>query len=71
MSSKASHQELSLEPRVKRARDQHITTCGERLTPEYTASVAEHGRTDLGLHPVHAIFTIVLHLLATTATNSS
>lgn len=42
VSSKTSQVELSFEARVKRAHDKNISTSGERLTPEYTATVTKH-----------------------------
>ena len=62
MSGVAAQQELSFQWRLEGARHKNVSPCGERLPPEDTTTVPKHRRTNLRLHRVNAILTVVFHL---------
>jgi len=62
VTSKAAQMKLSLESRIKRARDDNVAAGGERLAPENIATVAKRRRANFSVHRVDAVFTIVFHL---------
>ena len=62
LSGEAAEVVQSLEAGIERAWEQHVAAGGELLAPEHTATVAERRRTDLRVHRVYAVLTIILHL---------